>query len=275
MNRGFCIFAQNNETTDYVTQAYALALSIKHFCPGEKVCLITNDNIPQKQQQAFDDIVDIPWEDQSKDSDWKIENRWKIYHASPYDRTIVMDSDMLVLSDIRHWWQELEKRKLFYVSNVKTYRDEQVTSDFYRKTFTANNLPNLYAGIHYFEKSDEAKKFYTLLEIVVNNWELFYTEFANKRYQKWCSIDICSAIVCKILDLETEITQPDSFITFTHMKPHLQKWQQVPEKWTKVIGTYLQNDGTMMLGNFIQKNVLHYVEDEFLTDRIIKKLEQL
>ena len=275
MSRGFCIFAQNNNKTDYVRQAYALALSIKHFCPGEKVCIITNDKLTTKQKKVFDDIINIPWTDQSQDSEWKIENRWKIYHASPYNKTIVMDADMLLVNDIRHWWRELEKYKLFFVSNVRTYRNELVTTNYYRKTFVVNNLPNLYSGIHYFEKSDEAKAFFILLELIVTNWELFYTEFAKERYQKWCSIDLCAAIACKILGLETEITNPNSFITFTHMKTHAQNWHVIPEYWTKVIGSYLQNNGTLMLGNFVQTNVLHYVENEFLTDKIIKKLENL
>lgn len=275
MNRGFCVFAQNNETTDYVRQAYALALTVKHYCPGEKICLITNDSLTETQRSVFDDVVKIPWTDQSRDSNWKIENRWKTYHASPYERTIVMDADMLVLNDISHWWKELEKRKLYFTSNVRTYRGEIVSSDYYRKTFVANHLPNLYSGVYYFEKCEQAKAFFVLLELIVANWELFYTEFAKHRYQKWCSIDLCASIACKILDLEHEITDPNSFITFTHMKPHAQNWTEVPERWTKVIGTYLQNNGTLMLGNYVQNGVLHYVENEFLTDRLVKKLEQL
>jgi hypothetical protein len=56
------------------------------------------------------------------------------------------------------------------------------------------------------------------------------------------------------------------------MKPHVQEWRQVPEQWTKVIGKYYRPDGTLILGNYVQKGLLHYVEDEFLTDNIIEKL---
>ena len=56
------------------------------------------------------------------------------------------------------------------------------------------------------------------------------------------------------------------------MKTHTQRWQSVPDKWTTVIGRYYRKDGTMLLGNYIQKGVLHYVEDEFLTDDIIAKV---
>ena len=38
-------------------------------------------------------------DDKAKDSDWKIENRYKAFELS-YDETIVLDSDVLVLDKI-------------------------------------------------------------------------------------------------------------------------------------------------------------------------------
>ena len=273
MNKGFCLLAQNNGETDYIRQAYALALSVHKYNSGQKISLITNDIVPNEWQEPFDNIIPIPWSDDAEDSEWKINNRWKVYHASPYDETIVLEADMLILSDITHWWKELEKRELFFVSNVKTYRDEVVTSKYYRKTFEANSLPNLYSALHYFKKGNTAKEFYNLLEIIVNNWQLFYGKYAAEQYQKWCSIDVSAAIASKILDNETEITDPNSYITFAHMKPRIQNWENPPKKWTKVIGQYYTKDGSLLLGNYLQNGVLHYVEDEFLTDKIIERLK--
>jgi len=273
MNRGFCLLAQNNKDTNYIRQAYALALSLHKYNTGQRISLITNDIVPKEWQSVFDQIIPIPWTDSAEDSDWKIENRWKVYHASPYDETIVLEADMLITQDITHWWDELSKHDLFFVSNVKTYRNETVDSRFYRKTFDANNLPNLYSALHYFKKGNTAKEFYILLEIIVNNWELFYTRYAKEEYQKWCSIDVCAAIASKILGNEKEITNPNSFITFTHMKTRLQKWKNIPNNWTSVLGQYFRDDGTLLLGNYVQTNVLHYVEDNFLKDSVIEKLK--
>lgn len=273
MNRGFCLLAQNNSKTDYVRQAYALALSLHRYNKDQKISLITNDPVPQKWQKVFDKIVPIPWTDSAADSEWKIENRWKVYHASPYDETIVLEADMLITSNIEHWWTELSKRDLFFVSNVYTYRDELVISNHYRKTFVANELPNLYSALHYFKKGKTSKEFYALLEVIVNNWALFYSKYASEEYQKWCSIDLCAAIASKILGNKQEITDPNSYITFVHMKPRVQKWQIAPEFWTKAIGKYYTDEGKLFLGNYLQTKVLHYVEDEFLTDNIIEKLE--
>ena len=74
----FTMLAQNTEV-DYVQQAYLNAMSIKATNNDANICLITNDEVPTKYKPLFDHIVEIPWGDHAKDSDWKIENRWKIY----------------------------------------------------------------------------------------------------------------------------------------------------------------------------------------------------
>ena len=55
------------------------------------------------------------------------------------------------------------------------------------------------------------------------------------------------------------------------MKPHAQHWENIPEKWTDYLDVYL--DEHIYLGNFTQKGVLHYVEDEFLTDDLLEHLK--
>lgn len=273
-SKGFCILAQNNGTTDYVRQAYALACSIHRFNKDQNVCLITNDKVPEKYCNVFDQIVPVPWTDQADGKDWKIENRWKVYHASPYDMTIVMDADMLVLQNIEHWWDYLEHKDLYFTTKVTTYRNEPVLGRDYRKVFDSNDLPDLYSAVYYFKKSDAAKEFFIMLELVMINWELFYGKFAPVDYQKWCSVDVSCAIASKLLGNSIEITDSSSPIKFTHMKPKLQYWHFIPDRWTKIIDCFMNENCELMLGNFSQTGVLHYVEDEFLTDKILSRIEQ-
>lgn len=275
MSKGFCILAQNNSTTNYVRQAYALAVSIHKFNKNQNVTLITNDEVEGKYEHAFDNIIPIPWYDDSNGQEWKINNRWKIYHISPYDETIVMDADMLVLQNIEHWWSYLEKRDLFFTSDVKTYRGEIATSDFYRKMFTANELPNLYSGIHYFKKTDENKTFFVLLEMIVKNFDTFYEWYAPNKRQNFCSIDVSAALASKIIGNSRVITDKNSFVTFTHMKPNLQGWKNNRSNWVDYIGYDLDTNGNLYVGNFLQNGVFHYVEDEFLSEEILETLENL
>lgn len=271
MTINFTMLAQNSHD-DYVQQACVCAMSIRATNTDSKICLISNDPVPKKYQSLFDDIVEIPWGDKTRKTSWKVGNRWKIYHASPYSQTIVLDTDMLVLDDISKWWNFLQKKELYYVSRVKTYRGEQFTSDYYRKSFTLHKLPNLYSGFHYFKKSEFAHNFYNHLELVMNNWELFQGQFAGGKYfQKDCSVDVSSAIVAKILDCSEQITSNTDHPTFVHMKLHGQDWKITPtNRWQDRVGVYLTDDLQLKIGNFRQSGIFHYTEKDFLTDEIIK-----
>lgn len=274
MTINFTMLAQNSHD-DYIQQACTCAMSIRATNPDSKVCLITNDVVPARYQQLFDDIIEIPWGDKAKKTSWKIGNRWKIYHASPYNNTIVLDTDMLVLDDITKWWNFLQNRDLYYVSRVKTYRGNWITSDYYRKSFKVHNLPNLYSGFHYFKKSEFAHEFYNNLELVMNNWELFQGQFAGGKYfQKDCSVDISSAIVAKILDCSERITSNNEHPTFVHMKSRAQDWtKSTSDSWQDTVGVYLNSDLQLKIGNYQQHGVFHYTEKNFLTTYINQTYE--
>lgn len=271
MSKGYLMLAQNNKD-NYIDQACTCAMSLHITNPGVKVSIVTNDDIPQKYQTLFDNIIKIPWTDNASQSKWKIENRWKLYHASPYDETVVLDTDMLVLQDISGWFNLLKNYELFVTDKVYDYRGNIITDDFYRKTFTANNLPNLYVGYHYFKKSNFAKEFYSWVELVSNNWELFYGNFAKKEYPKKQSMDLNFSIATKILDCEMQITNNTiKYPSFTHMKNRIQGWKTPKDTWQLKIGTYFTDDLQLFIGNHLQTGIFHYTEKDFLTNDIMKK----
>lgn len=251
---------------NYVLQACVLAMSLKLTNPNERISLVTNDPVPVEYKNLFDEIIPIPWDDDARSSGWKIENRWKLYHCTPYEKTLVLDTDVLVLQDISAWWDFFEKYKLYFTSKVYTYRGDVSDNSYYRHAFIENNLPNLYSGMHYFEKSDFAQEFYKWLEIVVQNWKHFYEIFlrVDTRPPR-PSIDICAAIVTLIMDCENEITNSKQEIThFTHLKAHSQGWKKSPQAWQQLVGTYISLSCEIKIGNYLQKGILHYTENDFV-----------
>ena len=156
MSRGYIVIAQNSGDTDYLRMAYGLALSLKatqttvsNLC----VCVDKGTVIPKKYLEVFDQVVEIPWEDDAKDSDWKIDNKWKYYYMSPYDETVILDTDMVFPSDVSHWWDELSEKDIWACTNVKTYRGEQIVDNFYRRQMKLNNMPNVYTAFFYFKNT--------------------------------------------------------------------------------------------------------------------------
>jgi hypothetical protein len=270
MSNGILVLAQNNDNTNYVLQACLLAMSIKVTNTDTLISIVTNDIVPDEYITLFDKIIPIPFNDNAIESSWKIENRWKLYHATPYEHTLVMDTDMLVTKNISSWWNFLKNYDLFFVSNPKTYRNEVVTSDFYRKSFTSNNLPNLYTGMHYFKKSEFAYDFYKWMEIITYNWELFYGNFVKIDYPKHASMDITAAIAAKILNCEHLITsKTNQNISFVHMKSNVQNWTLPTDSWQRKVSYFIDTNCNLKVGNFIQTEVFHYTEKDFLNKNII------
>jgi len=277
--KGYLILAQNNDSDDYVRMAYVLALSIK-LSQKEviSVSLVTDivDAVPDHYKAVFDHIIKIPWYDDALESEWKIENRWKIYHVTPYDETVLLDADMLFLTNIDNWWKYLNTNfDLFITSNVLTYRNEIVTNSYYRRAFVENNLPNTYSAFTYFKKSQLAEEFWTLVEIISKNWKVFYDRYLSNFKPTHLSIDIVFAIAVKILDIEDQITTTLGYPTFVHMKSRVQNWITITDDWMDYGGVYLNRQGLLKISNYQQTGIFHYTEKKFLNDHIEYVYEDL
>jgi hypothetical protein len=275
--KGYLILAQNNSTDDYVSMAYALALSIKLSQTDiTSVSLITDvpDAVPHHYKDLFDHIIQIPWFDDAYNSDWKIENRWKIYHVSPYDQTVLLDADMIFLTDIGHWWRYLENNHdLFITDTVFTYRNEIVTDTYYRKAFEDNNLPNTYSAFTYFKKSELAEEFWKTVEIIAKNWQVFYNKFLPNSKPKHLSMDVVFSLAIKILGIEDLIISRFNYPTFVHMKSKVQNWQSSSDNWMNHVSTHFNKPNILKIGNIQQSGIFHYTEKKFL-DHILKVLER-
>jgi len=67
MSRGYIVIAQNNETTDYLEQAYALALSLK-ITQSEvnnlSVCVEKGTKVSKKYRAVCHIVIGISWNDE-------------------------------------------------------------------------------------------------------------------------------------------------------------------------------------------------------------------
>lgn len=280
MSKGYLILAQNNGKDDYIRMAYALALSIKNTqSVVNRVCLATDadvESLPEKYRMIFDDIVPIPWIDHAKESKWKIENTWKFYHMSPYDETVVLDADMLFPADISHWWDILSTKDVWVTNRPRTFKGTPITSTKYRQVHVSNNLPHFYIAFFYFKKSKLAAELFEMTEIIYHNWERFFYEYLDETRPKYNSGDVAYALAIKLLGIEEECFGNLSELpTFVHMKSHLQGINErlISEDWTRHIPTYFMDDGSFIIGNYRQHVPFHYYVKTWLTDDMIKILE--
>ena len=282
MSRGYIVIAQNNDSVDYLKQAYALALNLKATqttVSNLTVCVdsTTKDRIKPKHTKVFDNIVDIPWADDAEQQEWKIGNKWKYYYMTPYEETVILDTDMLFPTDVSHWWDIMSQRDVWATTKVRTYRGDIVNSDYYRKYFVANGLPNVYTAFFYFKQSDLASELFAMTEIIFQHWQRFFHRYMPKGKPDWLSGDVAFALAIQLLGIEEQCTREnvEAVPTFIHMKSHIQEVKGVAlaETWTESLPTYYKDCKNFKVGNFQQQLPFHYVEKDWLTDKMIKQME--
>jgi hypothetical protein len=275
MNFGYLIFVSYNTTIDYDRLAYALALSIKNTQkPGyDKVALVIDDPTRLEKFKSlwvFDRI--IKWD---KETFWDCRS-W-MDQLSPWEYTVCLDADMLFFEDYSHWIDYFVENSELYVANRSyTYRGEVVKSDFYRKTFTKNKLPNLYSFYTFFKKdSAMVDEFFVLSRYITRYPTEFSNFFLSDHKPKIVGTDEAFALSAKILDIQDQISYDLDFPKVVHLKPDVQNWPWPALLVSDHIGFYLDQRGKLKLGNYQQNNIVHYVEKEKLTDEIISILEEI
>jgi hypothetical protein len=281
--RGFFTIAQNTKDVDYIKLAYGLALSLKHSQSSISqlsIGVTPGTTVDRRYRWAFDQIIEIPWGDNAAEKEWKLENEWKSIWMSPYNETIKLDCDMLFFSDIQQWWQNLstQSRPLVCANNVLDWRGNVIYSDYCRKVFTENKLPNIYTSFMYFKKTQETYEFFELAKLITWNWQLFFEAFLEpKTRPEYFSTDVAFALALKILDLDQTSVSTQTIPTFTHMKSQLQGWNTcgISDNWQEHIPTFLTPTGSLKIGNHLQVYPLHYHIKEFLTNDIIQTFENL
>lgn len=268
MNNGFLIYASG---IDYIKQAYLCGLSIKKL-NNFPISLVTTDNnhITEKISNFFDKIIFVPPDLNQR---YHINNRSSLYFLSPYENTIVFDSDTIILENFDKKWQDLyDLNFIYYPTDAFTYRNEKITSNFYRKVFNNNNLPNVYTGCYFFKKCNESDKFYSLLKIVADNWPEFYKIYLGKDKLNPPSMDILTAITVKMFNVNSN--KQKHLFKFIHMKSKIQNWKISSNSWLDKIPYYINNN-ELFVGNYKQCGVFHYVINDFCNDYIIDMFEKL
>ena len=262
MSFGYLIIVSDDGINDYHAMAHLLALSIKRTQKAgyDNVALITDNEKKfnlYKTLWAFDKVE--YWDKQSY---W--DGRSYMNKLSPWKHTVCLDADMIFMRDTSHWIDYfVENCEMYVASNVLTYRNELVTSDYYRKTYKENNLPNLYSAYTFFKKeSYMVRNFFDLVQAITNQKEEFKNMFLEKEKPAELGTDEIFSLAAQILDIQDQISYPLEFPKFVHMKPMVQNLKKPIFKWSRDIGFYTNNIDDYKIGSFHQYDILHYVEKD-------------
>lgn len=247
--RGYLITAQNSDTVDYVACATQLARSIRHFHPDARIALLT-DSIIESDQFDYCVTFALPLNDNPYANDWQA------FGASPFRQTIKLEADMVIASEIDHWWAMMEHRDVVISTGARDFYDQPATSRFYRKVFDTNNLPDVYNAITYWRLSQTAQEFFNLTRNIFDQWAEYKTLL--KFPDEVPSTDLVYAMAAQIMGPE-RVTMP--FATYpqiVHMKRHMVPTQS--QDWTQEL-TWEINP--LRINTVAQWGAVHYHQKDW------------
>ena len=250
--RGYLVVAQNIGTVDYIGCAIQLAQSIRHFHPDAEICLLTNTEY-NSELFTYCKTFTAPL------SDNPYANDWQVFGASPFRQTIKLEADMIIASEIDHWWDILQHRDLVISTGARDFYDQPAESKFYRKVFDTNNLPDVYNAIAYWRVSETAQEFFRLVRRIFERWDEFKTLL--KFPDDIPSTDLVYAMAAQIMGHE-RVTMP--FATYpkiVHMKRHMIPTQT--HDWTKEL---VWEFDPLRINTVAQWGAVHYHVKDWLHD---------
>jgi hypothetical protein len=184
MTTGAVIFAQNNNTVDYTKLAIFAAARIKKHL-GIPVSLITDSKqwvLDTYPDHGIDDFIKIPYikPNQSKQFfdgsltsqrfDWKNELRNNVYDLSPYDKTLVIDSDYILNSNVLAPALENDYDLQIYQHSFDL-ASERSSPEFTR--INQYSIPFYWATVFVFQKNIVTQSFFILVDYIKSNWTYF------------------------------------------------------------------------------------------------------
>lgn len=168
MNRGVILFAFNTEKFNYYKMAEYTAKRINHFLNLPVTVVTDEDSIKSATDYNFDNIHIVD-PDKNNKRDWGIwinKGRYQAYHLSPYEETILVDTDYLVNSN--------KLLKLFELNTDFCCHDNTsflMHPNAPQELLSVYSFNTLWATVVKFNKSIRAKQIFECLEMVQKNFD--------------------------------------------------------------------------------------------------------
>ena len=199
LTTGALIFAFNNEKTDYVKMATWCAERVRRFL-NIPVAIVT-DATDSGLHQRFEHVIRVApetggtryFEDYADTVSWHNAGRTDAYSLSPFDQTLVLDSDYVVCGDQLRQVLNAPQDFLAHRNALNIARPDELFLD----TFGAHKFPMWWATVMMFRKSNTAQYIFDSMDMIKNNWQHYRDLYGipEKNYRNDYALSIALGIV--------------------------------------------------------------------------------
>jgi len=202
MSKGILLFAFNNGTYNYYEMAVATAKRVNQYL-NLPVSIVTDSaSLPIEQTYTFDNtiLVSAQKDNSNHNGIWYNKGRYRAYDLTPYDETLLLDTDYLVNSNTL--------LKLFDIYH--DFMCHHATSflmlpEAEQETISPRSFNTLWATVIAFKKTTRVEQIFQCLQMVQENYEhygLIYN-FVTKPYRN----DYGLTIALRMVNGQTENLQ--------------------------------------------------------------------
>lgn len=228
MSKGIVIFAHNNRRVDYAKMSIIsgglakknLKLPVSLITDESTIEWMHTSNIFKAAEEIFDQFIVI---DRPEDLNTRIlhdgedlkelvpfnnSNRVSAYKHTPYDQTLLIDSDYLILSNrLNNYWDLCEDilisesiKDLYYIDRMK-YNDRYISE---------TGIKMRWATAVMFNKSAMAELFFETINDVREHYEFFgdIYRFDTRQYRNDISFSISTHILSGFFDSQNNFLPP-------------------------------------------------------------------
>lgn len=188
MTTGAVIFAHNNTSIDYVKLAVFAAERVKHYL-NIPVTLVTDDSkwlLSKFKEHPFEHVIETSsahvqhryFHDGSlskKQLEWKNLSRTQVYNLTPYDKTLVLDSDYIINSTILKTALDNDHDFQIYRQSMDLAPDREPGAF---KRINMYSVPFYWATVFVFQKNAITQAFFDLVDYIKQNWIYFRTLYS-------------------------------------------------------------------------------------------------
>lgn len=181
MTKGAFLIARNNNYIDYVKQAVFLAKQIKKYL--DIPVTIATDSVDYLEStfgtDDFDNVIKLKYVDETnlrhffdgtnskKTASFKNNNRASVYDLTPYDETLLLDTDYIIANDLLKSCFDLDHDFMLYKksNDIAQVRDER---EFDKISNTGVDF--YWATVVFFRKTETNKIFFDLVKHIEEEW---------------------------------------------------------------------------------------------------------
>jgi hypothetical protein len=181
MSKGAVLIARNNGHIDYVKQAVFLARRIKKYL--NVPVSVATDSVDYLEEAFgttdFDKVIKLEYTGESnmryffdgtlskKSASFKNNNRASVYDLTPYDETLLMDTDYIISNDLLKSCFNSNSDFIIYKKSddIAKVRDEREFN-----TISDTSVDFYWATVVYFRKTETNSIFFNLVKQIEEEW---------------------------------------------------------------------------------------------------------